>query len=161
MEFVKQNEELYKTQTNFKDKQRKEGLWERLAASKKLSVNTVKWFFAQCTRYGKFTHMNSGQAVVKNTERQTWLQDSFNFLRSHIRRKGVSKSSTFIKSSLRPLWDTASVPDTLRETKSEMEISMASAVTHQPSTTSPSHRPAAVATITAEDPVLDQFQQMK
>ena len=32
---------------------------------------------------------------------QTWLKDSLNFLRGHIRRKGVSKSSMF-KSPLRP-----------------------------------------------------------
>ena len=46
VEFVKQNEELYdKTHAKFKDKQRKECLWERLAASRNLSVNTVKkWF---------------------------------------------------------------------------------------------------------------------
>ena len=62
--------------------------------------------------------------------------------------KGVSNSSTF-KSLLRP------------SPESKMEISIASDVTHQPSTTSPSHRPAAVATTTAEDPVLDQFQQMR
>ena len=74
----------------------------------------------------------------------------------------MSKSSTF-KSPLRQLGPTAtaSVPDTSRETESEMKISMASDVTHQPSTTSPARRPAAVATITPEDPVLDQFQQMR
>ena len=38
---------------------------------------------------------------------------------------------------------------------------MASDVTHQPSTISPSRRPTAVATTTAEDAVLDQFQQMR
>ena len=55
VEFVKQHEELYnKAHDKFKDKQRKEGLWERLAASKNLSVNTIKeWFETQCTRYGK------------------------------------------------------------------------------------------------------------
>ena len=74
----------------------------------------------------------------------------------------MSKSSTF-KSLLRPsrATATASVPDTSQETESEMEISMASDVTHQPSTTSPSHLPSAIATITAEDSVLDQFQQMR
>ena len=56
---------------------------------------------------------------------------------------------------------TASVPNTSQETESEMEISMAFDVTHQLSTTSPSGRPAAVATATAEDVVLDQFQQMR
>ena len=91
--------------------------------------------------------MKSGQAAAKNTERHTWLKDSF--LQGHIRRKGVSKSST------------ASVSDTSQEIESEMEISMASNVTRQLTTTSPSHRSAAVTTTTAEDPVLDQFQQIR
>ena len=43
VEFVKQHKELYgKTNDKFKDKKRKEGLEERLAASRNLSVNTVK-----------------------------------------------------------------------------------------------------------------------
>ena len=42
-----------------------------------------------------------------------------------------------------------------------MNISMSSDVTHQPSTTSPSHQSAAVTTTTAEDPILNQFQQMR
>ena len=115
VEFVKQNAELYyKTLMKFKDKQRNEGLWERLAASRNLSDNTVKkWFMTQHTRYGKLDHMKSGQAAEKSTERQTWLRDSFSFLNGHIRRKGVSKSSVF-KSPLRPLRATAmvSVSDT-------------------------------------------------
>ena len=56
---------------------------------------------------------------------------------------------------------TASVPDTSRDTESEMEISMTSDVTHQPSSTSPKRRQPTVATTTATDPVLDQFQQMR
>ena len=94
---------------------------------------------------------------MMSTERQTWLRDSFSFLRGHIRRTGMSKSP------LRPsgATTTASVPDTSRETESEMEISMASDVTHQLLTTSPSHRSAAVTTTTTEDPGLDHFQQMR
>ena len=38
---------------------------------------------------------------------------------------------------------------------------MGSDVTHEPSTTSSSHRPATVVTTTAENPVLKQFQLMK
>ena len=63
-------------------------------------------------------------------QRQTWLKDSFSFLRVHIRRKGVSKSFTF-KSPLRPSATTVSVPDISQDTESEMEISMASDVTHR------------------------------
>ena len=110
VEFVKQNVELYdKTHAKFQDKHRKEGLWERLAASRNLSVNTVKMCFeTQHTRYGKLTPMKSRQAVVKSIERQTWLRDSFSFLQGHIRRKGVSEYSAF-KLPLRPSGATASV----------------------------------------------------
>ena len=72
VKFVKQHEELYdKTYAIFKDMQRKEVLWERLAASRNLSVNTVKKWF------------------------ETWLQERFSFLKSDIRRKGLSKSFLF------------------------------------------------------------------
>ena len=82
VESIKQRKELYdKTHTKFKDKQRKECLWERLAATGNLSVSTIKkWFKTQHTKYGKLTQMKSGQATVKTTERQTCLRDSFSFL---------------------------------------------------------------------------------
>ena len=75
VEFIKQHEELCdKTNNSFKDKQKKERLWEQLAASRNLPVKTVKkWFEAKCTRYGKLTQTKSGQAAEKSTERQTWL----------------------------------------------------------------------------------------
>ena len=140
VEFVKQHEELYdKTNNSFKDKQKKEGLWEQVAATRNLPVKTVKkWLDTQRTRYGKLTQTKSGQRTEKSTERQTWLKDIFSFLQGHIRRKGVSKSSAF-KSTQRPSAAAASdsVSDTLRDTESEMEISIALDVTHQPSNTSP------------------------
>ena len=132
--FMKQHEELFdKTQVKFKDKQRKEGLWKTVAASRNLPVSTVKkWFKTQRTRYGKLTQTQSGQAAAKNTERQTWLKDSCSFLRGHIRRKGVSKSSSF-KSPLGPAATTTrtSVPNTSQETESEMENQI-SAISHLP-----------------------------
>ena len=42
-----------------------------------------------------------------------------------------------------------------------MEIRIASDVTHQPYTASPMCQPATVTMSTAQDPVMDQFQQMK
>ena len=159
VEFVKQHEELYdNTNDSFKDKQKKKGLWEQLAATRNLPVKTVKkWFDTQCSRYGKLTQTKSGQGAEKSTEQQTWLKDSYRFLRGHIRRKGVSKVISF-KSPQRPSAATASVPDTSRDTESEMEISIASDVTHQPLSTSPKRRQPPVATTTmSADPVLDQF----
>ena len=82
MEVIKQHEELYdKTNNSFKDKLKKERLWEQLAATRNFPVKTVKkWFDTQCTRYGKLTQNKSGQGAEKSTERQTWLKDSFSFL---------------------------------------------------------------------------------
>ena len=120
-----------------------------------------KWFKTQHTRYGKLTQTKSGQAAEKSTEQQTWLKDSFSFLRGHIRRKGVFKSSAF-KSPQRSSAVTASVPDTSRDTESEMKISISSDVTHQPSSTTPKRRqPPVATTTTAADPILDQFQKMR
>ena len=87
---------------SFKDKQKKERLWEQLASTRNLPIKTVKnWFETQRTIYGKLTQMKSGQAAEKSTEHQNWLKDSFSFLQGHIRRKGVFKSSAF-KSPQRP-----------------------------------------------------------
>ena len=165
MEFIKQHEELYdKTNDSFKDKLKKERLWEQLVSTRNLAIKTVKkWFETQCTRYGKLTQTKSGQAAEKSTKQQTWLKDSFSFLRGHIRRKGVFKSSAF-KSPQRPPAATASASftDTTKDTESEMEISIASDVTHQPSSTSPKQRqPPVATTTTSADPVIDQFQQMR
>ena len=72
VEFIKQHEELYdKTNDKFEDKQKKERLWETLAATRNLPVNTVKkWFKTQHTRYSKLSQTKSGQAAEKTTERQ-------------------------------------------------------------------------------------------
>ena len=138
VEFVKQHEQLYdKTNDSFKDKQKKERLWEEVAATRNLPIKTLKkWFKSHSTRYGKLTHTNSGQGDEKSTECQTWLKDNFSFLQGHIRRKGVCKSSAF-KSPKRPSAAAASVQDTSRDKESEMEISIALIVTHQPSSTNP------------------------
>ena len=70
VEFIKQHKELYdKTNNSFKDKQKKERLWEQLAATRNLPVKTVKkWFDTQSTRYGKLTQTKLGQAAEKSTE---------------------------------------------------------------------------------------------
>ena len=70
VEFVKQHEELYdKTNDSFKDKQKKERLWEQLTATRNLPIKTVKkWYETQRTRYGQLTQTKSGKAAEKSTE---------------------------------------------------------------------------------------------
>ena len=124
VEFIKQHEELYdKTNDSFKDKQKKERLWEQLAATRNLPIQTVKkGFETQCTRSSAFKSPKRPSAATAS----------------------------------------ASVPDSSRDTESEMEINITSDVTHQPLSTSPKRRqpPVAIAT-TSADTVLDQFQQMR
>ena len=60
VKFVKQHEELYdKTKDSFKDKQKKERLWETLA-----TTSTVKKLFeTQRTRYSKLTQTKSDKQL--------------------------------------------------------------------------------------------------
>ena len=62
------------------------------------------------------------------TERQNVIQDKFNFLKKHIKRKGRSKSSAF--KSLHTGARARSFSDT-----QSIEISMNSNISHQPSIT--------------------------
>ena len=153
--FVKQHEELYdKTNDSFKDNQKKKRLWEQLAATRNLPIKTVKkWFETQRTRYGKLRRSQDKQ--LRRAQTTDLAEGQFQFsTRSH-QKEGSFQA---FKSSQRPSAAAASVPDTSRDTESEMEISIASDVTHQPSSTSPKLRqPPVATTTTSADPVLDHF----
>ena len=97
VDFVRDKEELYnKTNEHFKDKAIKDCMWERYSSTGNLSVKVCKTQFeSQGTRYRKLTQSKSGQAPKEMTERQNWIQNKFNLLKTHIRRKGLSKSSRF------------------------------------------------------------------
>ena len=86
---MKDHKELYnKTNEHFKDKARKECLWESFTNSRKLSVKVCKTCFElQRTHYGKLTQLKSGQAPEEMMECHNWIQ--YKFLRSHIRCKGL------------------------------------------------------------------------
>ena len=91
LDFEKDHVELYnQTNEHFKDKARKECLWEWFANSPNLSVKVCKiWFELQRICCSKFKQSKSGQAPNEMTERQNWIQDKFHFLKSHIRCKGL------------------------------------------------------------------------
>ena len=131
---VKDHKELYdKTNKYFKDKARKECLWERFATSQKLSVKVCNiWSKYQRTCYGKLTQSKSGQSPKEMTERQAWIQYKF-----HIRPK-VLKSSAFKSSAQGASASAASAHDISRGSANtdSINIRMRSDTTIQPSVTS-------------------------
>ena len=99
VEFVKEHPELYdKEHACFHDRlrQKKEALWAEISAELKLQPFDVRrWFESQRTRYGKLSKLQSGQALREMTKRQSWVYQQMGFLKTHIRRKGASRSSGF------------------------------------------------------------------
>ena len=97
VEFVKEYPELYdKEHARFHDRQKKEALWAEISAELKLQPFDVRrWFESQRTRYGKLSKLQSGQAPREMTKRQSWVYQQMGFLKTHIRRKGASRSSGF------------------------------------------------------------------
>ena len=86
------------------------------------------------------THKSkSGQAPKEMTERQNWIQDKFIFLKTHIRCKGLSKSSAFKSAAQGASASAASAHDISRGSTDmdSMKISRSN-TTIQPSVTSPS-----------------------
>ena len=97
VEFVKEYPELYdKEHARFHDRQEKGALWAEISAELKLQPFDVRrWFESQRTRYGKLSKLQSGQAPREMTKRQSWVYQQMGFLKTHIRRKGASRSSGF------------------------------------------------------------------
>ena len=97
VEFVKEHPELYdKEHARFHDRQKKEALWAEISAELKLQPFDVRrWFESQQMRYGKLSKLQSGQAPREMTKRQSWVYQQMGFLKTHIRRKGASRSSGF------------------------------------------------------------------
>ena len=80
----------------FQDRQKKEALWAEISAELKLQPFDVRiWFESQRTRYGQLSKQQSGQAPREMTKRQSWVYQQMGFLKTHIRRKGASRSSGF------------------------------------------------------------------
>ena len=67
--------EMYdKTNKHFKDKARKECLWERFANSRKLFVKVCKtWFESQRTCCGKLMQSKSSRAPKEMTGMMNWI----------------------------------------------------------------------------------------
>ena len=96
-DFVKEHPELYdKEHARFHNRQKKEALWAEISAKLKFQPFAVRrWFECQRTRYGKLSKLQSGQEPREMIKRQSWAYQQMGFLKTHIRRKGASRSSGF------------------------------------------------------------------
>ena len=83
VDFVKDHEELFdKTNKHFKDKARKDCLWERFTSSHKLSVKVFKtWFKSHRTHYRKFSQSKYGQPPRKYQRGRTGFRTNLTSLR--------------------------------------------------------------------------------
>ena len=161
VDYVKDHEKLYdKTNEYFKDKTRKECLWERFTNSRKLSVKVCKtWFESQRTHSSKLMQLKSGQTPKEMTEHQNWIQDKFGFLRLHISCKGLSKSSGFKSQARGVIASAASAHDISRTStgKDSLEITVWSTDT----TLEPQQVITASGYSSVDQQVMDHFTKMR
>ncbi|OWF34943.1 hypothetical protein KP79_PYT23532 [Mizuhopecten yessoensis] len=71
--------------SSYKDKGKKDALWAEQARKlgKEVVLLTV-WYRSIRTRYGKVARPKSGAGTGDRTERDIWIMDKFDFLKSHI-----------------------------------------------------------------------------
>ena len=71
--------------SSYKDKGKKDALWAEQARKlgKEVVLLTV-WYRSIRTRYGKLARPKSGAGTGDRTERDIWIIDKFEFLKSHI-----------------------------------------------------------------------------
>ncbi|KAK3875462.1 hypothetical protein Pcinc_019674 [Petrolisthes cinctipes] len=88
VEWYRDQEFLYnKKMRAYRDRDRKAKAWEDKAQSLNVEISTMQtWITNMRTRYAKLVQTKSGQGTRELTERDTWIKESFNFLRPHIVR---------------------------------------------------------------------------
>ena len=111
----------------------------------------------------KTSQSKSDQAPKEMTERQNWIQDRLNFLKTHIRRKGLSKSSDFKSLQRGASASAASAHNISRESTDadSMDTSTHSDTTQQPSICSTTSTSVLSQASSVNQWVMDQFAQMK
>ena len=151
-ETVKEHPELYDNEhACFHDRQKKDALWAEISAELKLQPFDVRrWFESQRTHYGKLSKLQSGQAPRDVTKRQFWVYQQMVFLKTHIRRKGASRSSGFEASPNTSKQDESRGSTTDTE---HLESSVLRESRSQPMFTS--------TPVSTDSKILDHFDQMR
>ena len=130
-----------------------------------IGLPTVASSLLKCARLGLnpkrlVRQAHTIQVWSEMRERQNWIQDKFNFMKAHIRRKWPSESSGF-KTPARGASASADAAHDISRASADrdsMEIRMRSDTTIQPSVTSPS---SVSRCSSVDQQVMNQFEQMK
>ena len=93
VDFLRDNEILYKSLKDYKDRSKREAVWDQFCEENNFDKDVCqRWFQSQHTLFGKVTHMELVMGEPQLTERQKWTRDNFDFLRDHIVRYLKGKS---------------------------------------------------------------------
>ena len=93
VDFLHDNEILYKHLIGYKDRSNRENVWDKFCEEKYMDKDACqRWFQSQYTLFRKVTHMKLGQGEPQLTEKQNWTRDNFDFLKDHIVRHLTAKS---------------------------------------------------------------------
>ena len=86
VDWLREHSQLFnKKLSSYKDKGKKDALWaEQARLLEKDVVLLTVWYRSIRTRYGKLTKLKSGARTGNRTERDLWVLDKFDFLKSHI-----------------------------------------------------------------------------
>ena len=118
------------------------------------------WFESQRTKYGKLVQSKSGQALKELTDRQHWIPSRFNFWKSHIKRKIISKSSRFRSGQGGPSAQNLH-SFTRADTETDSKETRLCSKRHQPSIASTASRSVGSQPASVNKQMLDQFSQIK
>ena len=94
--WIKSHPELYDTHKNeYRKKEVKRELWVTKAQSLNVTYAEIQqWYASQRTRFGKLLKPKSGKATKALTEREQWILQNFEFLRTHIQRQQARAPSS-------------------------------------------------------------------
>ena len=89
MDFLCDNENLYKRLMDYKNRSEREAVWDKFCENNLDKDACQRWFQSQCTLYRKVTHKNQVQGEPQLTEQLKLTRDNFDFLRDNIVNSGL------------------------------------------------------------------------
>ena len=104
-EWVREHEFLYNKKTDYKNKDKKDRLWEEKTNEMGRDPDEINtWYESMITRFGRLLKKKSGDRAKTDTDREAYIRMKFAFLTDHIveskGRQVVSVSAIYLFNSL-------------------------------------------------------------